>query len=85
MNCRQKIQRGNGEEIAFFREILPEQAVGVFIQTALPGTVVISKIYTSIQTALYVLVIKEFIAVIHNKGTEQGFGEYRESSGYSAC
>ena len=85
MNHGLKLLRGDGKEVTFFGEILPEQAVGILIQAALPGTVGVSEIDASVQTLLHVLITKELVAVIYGEGTQQGPGESGEGSAYSVC
>ena len=59
---------GNLGEISPSREEKAEQSINIFITTALPRSVSISKIDFHIQSALKILESKEFCAVIQRQG-----------------
>ena len=80
-----KILWGDSKEVTLFGEILSEQTVGVLIQATLPGTVGVSEIDLCAQALLQAEIIKEFVAVIHSKGTQQRLGQSREGSTRSIC
>ena len=54
----------NVRQIHSFREVLPEQAVGVFVRAALPGTLWIAEVDHDVRVQSEAFVIGHFFASI---------------------
>lgn len=60
-------------ERAFFREVLPNQSVCVFIEPPFPGTVWMGKINVCIQRVSYFLVLRELFSIVNCNGVDLFF------------
>ena len=54
----------NVRKIHSLREVLPQQAIGVFVRTTLPGTSRITEVHLDVGVQAEALVIRHFLAAI---------------------
>ena len=59
---------GEGGKISFFREVLTDEAVGIFVSASLPGGIGIGKEEVGVETVGDCLVTTELKAVVRGDG-----------------
>lgn len=58
----------------FFRDVLSDEAVGIFVQSTLPRVVGVSEVHLKAQSACDVLVVGEFCTVVKGNALAGSLG-----------
>lgn len=73
-----------GVKIRPLGEVLPDQAIGILVGTALPGSIRVCKVNVSIQPVGNRLMLSKFETVIEGDGLTNGFIS-KQTLVYNVC